>query len=562
MRSFWSSAILEASLPPPSLRKPVSPSVASRRAAGATSSIPRLAERRTCITSSVLVNPTPGTQLSGSRTSSVTILWAGCISSTRPWARLNASLGVSNLVAIRKGVATAGMPYSVTAPAEAVTEYGIPAVATPLRMATKLETPREAFSRAQGRVEEMHPAQRIVTELVLDPLNWVPGFGFTKTEDVMQVLRSAKRGIEEVAPAARRLATEGETGFLKLGGGKEASRIAELQKERMALAAERRELQTSIQNVPGQETPANIARNDELTARLYELDTQIRQAGERGSLSIPGGERPIDELPLFKGEEPLGIPPNMPTVKLTPREGLILNAQTGQPIEVTAWRASPDTPPKELQPRLARSYALDRSMAQPEGALGQAPYHVEEKVVRLENPLVVEGLQGDLLDLWASRGDIVAKGLADESAKLGRPPMGWYRRADNYIAEKAADLGHDGILYKAGYRSEVVELRPLAGVSPRAAPEPPKGLTPEAEALLRKVDEGGVPLYTTDPLERIARENDVDPSGKAPNQIIDELRQRAGGPAEPPAGAPGPSAEAFPSPGSPTIRGKIGKTQL
>src|SRR3990167_447836 len=443
------------------------------------------------------------------------------------------------------------------APAEAVTEYGIPAVATPLRMATKLETPREAFSRAQGRVEEMHPAQRIVTELVLDPLNWVPGVGFTKTEDVMQVLRSAKRGIEEVAPAARRLATEGETGFLKLGGGKEASRIAELQKERMALAAERRELQTSIQNVPGQETPANIARNDELTARLYELDTQIRQAGERGSLSIPGGERPIDELPLFKGEEPLGIPPNMPTVKLTPREGLILNAQTGQPIEVTAWRASPDTPPKELQPRLARSYALDRSMAQPEGALGQAPYHVEEKVVRLENPLVVEGLQGDLLDLWASRGDIVAKGLADESAKLGRPPMGWYRRADNYIAEKAADLGHDGILYKAGYRSEVVELRPLAGVSPRAAPEPPKGLTPEAEALLRKVDEGGVPLYTTDPLERIARENGVDPSGKAPNQIIDELRQRAGGPVEPPEGALGQSAEPFPSAGSPTIGGML-----
>jgi hypothetical protein len=57
----------------------------------------------------------------------------------------------------------------------------------------------------------------------------------------------------------------------------------------------------------------------------------------------------------------------------------------------------------------------------------------------------------------------------------------------------------------------------------------PPDLTPEAQELLRKVDAGGVPSFTTGNLERIARENGVDVSdGMTPNEIIDELRRRAG----------------------------------
>ncbi len=52
------------------------------------------------------------------------------------------------------------------------------------------------------------------------------------------------------------------------------------------------------------------------------------------------------------------------------------------------------------------------------------------------------------------------------------------------------------------------------------------GLTPEALDLLAKVDEGGVPLYVTPNLIRIARENGVTPNAdESPNSIIAKLQQ-------------------------------------
>jgi hypothetical protein len=57
-------------------------------------------------------------------------------------------------------------------------------------------------------------------------------------------------------------------------------------------------------------------------------------------------------------------------------------------------------------------------------------------------------------------------------------------------------------------------------------------LTPEARALVEKATQGGVPLYTTANLARLAEENGVAVSAEmTPNHIIDELRRR-GGPGE------------------------------
>ena len=53
-------------------------------------------------------------------------------------------------------------------------------------------------------------------------------------------------------------------------------------------------------------------------------------------------------------------------------------------------------------------------------------------------------------------------------------------------------------------------------------------LTPEARALVEKASQGGVPMYTTANLARIAEENGVSVSPEmTPNQLIDELRRRS-----------------------------------
>jgi len=52
-------------------------------------------------------------------------------------------------------------------------------------------------------------------------------------------------------------------------------------------------------------------------------------------------------------------------------------------------------------------------------------------------------------------------------------------------------------------------------------------LTLEARAVLEKADQGGVPMYTTASLARIAEENGISVSpDMTPNEIIDELRQQ------------------------------------
>ena len=70
-----------------------------------------------------------------------------------------------------------------------------------------------------------------------------------------------------------------------------------------------------------------------------------------------------------------------------------------------------------------------------------------------------------------------------------------------------------------------------------AAPQPPttprvvrRHLTREARALLRQADEGGVPMFVSQNLRRIANENGIDVTdAMTPNDIVEALRARAAG---------------------------------
>jgi hypothetical protein len=70
-------------------------------------------------------------------------------------------------------------------------------------------------------------------------------------------------------------------------------------------------------------------------------------------------------------------------------------------------------------------------------------------------------------------------------------------------------------------------------LAPEASPsanvrEASASLTDEALELVRKVDNGGVPAYTTANLERIAAENGIEvKSGMTPNEIVEALLQRS-----------------------------------
>jgi hypothetical protein len=66
-------------------------------------------------------------------------------------------------------------------------------------------------------------------------------------------------------------------------------------------------------------------------------------------------------------------------------------------------------------------------------------------------------------------------------------------------------------------------------------------LTSEAKALLRVADGGGVPLFASQNLRRIARENGVEVTDETtPNDVIDALRSRA---ASSDAARPAPSTD-------------------
>jgi hypothetical protein len=84
-----------------------------------------------------------------------------------------------------------------------------------------------------------------------------------------------------------------------------------------------------------------------------------------------------------------------------------------------------------------------------------------------------------------------------------------------------------------GTAAEAVKLqqaegRRELGTAPLPNGRAPSALTAEAQDLLVKVDDGGVPAYMTGNLERIAKENGVSVSpDTAPNEIIEELRRRA-----------------------------------
>jgi hypothetical protein len=61
-----------------------------------------------------------------------------------------------------------------------------------------------------------------------------------------------------------------------------------------------------------------------------------------------------------------------------------------------------------------------------------------------------------------------------------------------------------------------------------AHPETTSGLTPEALDLLNRADDGGVPMFTSQNLRRIASENGINVSDDiTPNAILEELRARS-----------------------------------
>ena len=73
-------------------------------------------------------------------------------------------------------------------------------------------------------------------------------------------------------------------------------------------------------------------------------------------------------------------------------------------------------------------------------------------------------------------------------------------------------------------------------IKPTQPPTPPVAtgqLTPEASQLLKS---GGVPAFVTKNLEKIARDNGVEPTGKNPNQIIAELKAKQSQPPKSPLG--------------------------
>jgi len=76
-------------------------------------------------------------------------------------------------------------------------------------------------------------------------------------------------------------------------------------------------------------------------------------------------------------------------------------------------------------------------------------------------------------------------------------------------------------------------ITPAAEPPTTPAAEPPitatarRRLTREARALLRQADQGGVPMFVSQNLRRIAQENGVDVSeDMTPNTVVDALRAR------------------------------------
>ena len=75
--------------------------------------------------------------------------------------------------------------------------------------------------------------------------------------------------------------------------------------------------------------------------------------------------------------------------------------------------------------------------------------------------------------------------------------------------------------FLAELEAKMAAASKAAGVRPR--------LTAEAEDLLETAERGGVPMFTSANLARIAQENGVDVSpDMTPNDIIDALRRRQG----------------------------------
>jgi len=220
-------------------------------------------------------------------------------------------------------------------------------------------------------------------------------------------------------------------------------------------------------------------------------------------LRYSGLPTPNAELQAAKGELadlprgaiglPVGPEAKPPAPKLTPATaptgGIadMAKAETGEPLQLQGYRSEVIGGQSQ---REGVSYALHPNYAAAEGKAAALPATLLRKLVSLKNPLVVDGVQGELLDTWAAQGDKEAMRLVKIPDQHGAPPPGWYREADAYIAKKAASLGHDGIFYRAPLaRAEVVEL-PRGGFELPAGPEgKPPAPTGGIADMAKTVDE-------------------------------------------------------------------------
>lgn len=126
---------------------------------------------------------------------------------------------------------------------------------------------------------------------------------------------------------------------------------------------------------------------------------------------------------------------------------------------------------------------------------------------------------------------LTAEDISVQGYKVGQEV--WYHAPgmDEPIQQKILRFSEDqeSVFFEGGSGIGVLirEISPTR--EKQVSPEKPKQVTDEARALVAQVtpDGGGIPLYPTENLKRIAKENDIPyDENTTPNEIIDRIRER------------------------------------
>ena len=167
----------------------------------------------------------------------------------------------------------------------------------------------EEIARAQTVLQEdLSLPESMAAQIIFDPLNLVPGIGFTKTKQFGQLLRTATQA---TGPARIRALTALRESEVLKGAAKavrsEVGGVApELVARRAELLTENRALKTLVQE--GRATPQQ-------EARLTQVRNEIADLGTEGGGRAP---RPVEPLPSEGGAVPPGRPPSGPALPPEP----------------------------------------------------------------------------------------------------------------------------------------------------------------------------------------------------------------------------------------------------